>query len=54
MPGHETPMGRIEADGRTGGERYNWQLAKDGTVIMAPWFIVEPQADNNIYPPNLE
>lgn len=50
MPGTDTPDGRIEAVGVTGGERYYWLLDRDGAVKMLPWFMVERRTDRETAP----
>ena len=39
--GTETPFGKVQAVGITGGERYYWLIAQDGSVSMMPAFIIE-------------
>jgi hypothetical protein len=47
MPGDRIEYGgepqTVGAVGVTGGERYYWLVAEDGSVSMLPWFVVEPQ-----------
>lgn len=39
--GTKTVWGKVQAVGITGGERYYWVVAQDGSVAMMPAFVVE-------------